>query len=888
MQVRITPLRFWKSEHTNIEKCEDALAYKPEHGLFVVADGAGTAAYANIWSQLLVERYITCPLLSNDPFEVEWWLDEPQRQFVNDPHIPKAIDKRNWQEQKTRDLGSQSTLATVRVRAITSDAAKADLLVFGDSCVMRGRSGKVDPFPLKTEAEFDANPICLPSLRKLYSRKFHQAEVRELDLQPGDTLLLATDAVSKWIIGCGDKHGTIWEAFRAVTTIRDDIRWQEAVLGWRTGPRAMRDDDSTALIIEICADSADGSQPLGATDGSNDLKEHYAKCLDARREEFERAKDNNDHKQMAIVYGDGQMLQAAGMTLVNEQRSAAREVADAWKEVFDATLRKLDFESNKAGASDIDLESIWWDNRDKLRHEPSASGLIETLSGLGIQIDERPATNAPNRSSATRPVNSAWSKPADVLPHASMPSESAQAAAIQTSQQRSQEQVRKLQKALIDKDYFWIDELVQQSPEILSDRNFSKLDQIDIAKAQSYVMFMNAIEENNDSRIANKYDPTIADLITPANQRRYDLAIQNLETLARLRQALKDNNDQLIVAVYDSEAFIIQRIRNILTEEDQQRIELARRRIEMRKAVYAAIDAENDQELTRAFKSELNWPGAFGEEEYKRIERAQQRMDQQLKVQQMLHDNNEPAIAREFDLLIELFKDRDAKGNVAELFSSEEAQRLESAKARDAAYKQLLSAIAANKDEQIIAAYVPVLHDYLAVTDGDRARVIWAKRLIAFVEASEKSQVGDDEDVTSTFDSSFEKYTPGEPMLATRLHRARARLRDARGRGEFITNLRVALDKADYVFIVQHTGQILDLFERNDPGLRINDPSKLSKVYNQLGAMTRFWNGVITNNPEEIVNGYVSAQNLGMSFTTLNDHRYVEAVEKVASKRRKR
>ena len=61
MYAYMTSLRYWKSERVGLATCEDALRYKVQHGLFCVADGAGTTLFSNIWADILVEQFVRDP-----------------------------------------------------------------------------------------------------------------------------------------------------------------------------------------------------------------------------------------------------------------------------------------------------------------------------------------------------------------------------------------------------------------------------------------------------------------------------------------------------------------------------------------------------------------------------------------------------------------------------------------------------------------------------------------------------------------------------------------------------------------------------------------------------------------------------------------------------------
>src|SRR5205085_988053 len=110
------------------------------HGLFCVADGAGSTLFSNIWADILVEQYQQDPLLSSDPFEMEWWIRQAQKRYRD---LAPESEKLNWNaRQKAQEQGAYSTLATLHVTHVEAQTAQAEVLVIGDSCVLVGNPQK--------------------------------------------------------------------------------------------------------------------------------------------------------------------------------------------------------------------------------------------------------------------------------------------------------------------------------------------------------------------------------------------------------------------------------------------------------------------------------------------------------------------------------------------------------------------------------------------------------------------------------------------------------------------------------------------------------------------------------------------------------------------------
>src|SRR5215472_13913838 len=112
MHVTVKELQYWKTEHRDMSGCQDACAFDPQRGVFAVADGAGTTLFPAIWARILARHFVDIPLMSNDPFETEWWVRLAQEQYKQAiPNIGHSLD---WSiRQKAQNQGSDSTLATL-------------------------------------------------------------------------------------------------------------------------------------------------------------------------------------------------------------------------------------------------------------------------------------------------------------------------------------------------------------------------------------------------------------------------------------------------------------------------------------------------------------------------------------------------------------------------------------------------------------------------------------------------------------------------------------------------------------------------------------------------------------------------------------------------------
>lgn len=370
--AQVSRLQYWKSEHDE-QTCEDALGADPSTGLFAVADGVGTTLFSHIWARLLVEHFLATPLLGTDPFEVEWWLRQAQELYQQS--LP-TVDDLPWNAaQKVQSQGSYSTLATLCVTHVAASSARATLLAFGDSCVFirKGATEQLMAFPVAQSADFDLAPICLPSKLSLFNRYFQRCTSQQVELQPGDTLIMATDAVARWIVSAANgRYAQQVEAFAEVAA-QTAASWPAFILACRQ-QHEMIDDDCTALVLKLGAEGTEGV-PLGATSG------HRSTIRQARKQAFEQAMQAQNSELMAIIFGDGADLTQEGLSFSEVRLERARAVADALREM----LQALRNEVNNPDAA-LRLRPTWQKYAHLLADEPCAVNVRQTLMRLGVSL----------------------------------------------------------------------------------------------------------------------------------------------------------------------------------------------------------------------------------------------------------------------------------------------------------------------------------------------------------------------------------------------------------------------------------------------------------------------------------------------------------------------
>lgn len=393
MFVRMTTLQHWKSDH-DASSCEDAVLADPARGLFALADGAGTTLFSNIWARVLVRCFLQVPLLSNDAFEVEWWIRQAQQQYQQE--VP-SLSTSSWNaRQKAHQQGGYATLATLRVRKHDEQSIDLECLTIGDSCLLLRKAGanSLQTFPYTRPEDFDAAPICFPARAALFDRSFHQCLVHNYTLAAGDQALLATDAVARWIMSAGKaSYNDASEAFQAITE-QTPRSWPTFIEECRQ--KGMMDDDSTALLLSFTTEAGQDRHKPGVTDS------HSPQIRAERAQAFEQARQTQQKDAQAVAYGDGADLTLEGLMLSPIERAEMRQVADAFQAVLAELRRALNNPDMVAR-----MKRIWAQYVPLLDTEPCATNLRQTLAQYRVlpltpTPPAFPETEAPAPPDSTR------------------------------------------------------------------------------------------------------------------------------------------------------------------------------------------------------------------------------------------------------------------------------------------------------------------------------------------------------------------------------------------------------------------------------------------------------------------------------------------------------
>lgn len=246
------PRRFETSKAGNRpDECEDAswvsYPYNGGPARIAVCDGASESAFAREWAQILADAFVHRPLDLSclDDSSLAVWLDPCQEKWN------RAVpwERLPWHgEAKTR-AGAMAALLGLEIDQTPNGAGAFpwQAVAVGDCClfVVRDDSLAVS-FPMDSSGQFNNTPSLICSNPANNGRLWNEVHQYRGECLPGDTIILASDALACWILQEHESGGRPWETLLSLEPPQWD-GWVQA----RRADRAMRNDDTTLIAVKV-------------------------------------------------------------------------------------------------------------------------------------------------------------------------------------------------------------------------------------------------------------------------------------------------------------------------------------------------------------------------------------------------------------------------------------------------------------------------------------------------------------------------------------------------------------------------------------------------------------------------------------------------------------
>lgn len=213
-----------------------ALAMAPERLQVKLADGASSCPFSRDWARLLVCNRLTFPLSDHR----RWlrWLPQLARKWRRDLDASLPED-RPYHTDMGLAKGGASTLLRFTFTGLEWTAE-----AIGDTCLFQVRDGRLlQSFPLARPEDFDRAPALIATLPDRNRNFARSVRTMTGDARPGDTFLLATDALARWLLTRGDAEPLL--------ELGQDPGGWTSLLDLERRVGNLHDDDTTLVMVTL-------------------------------------------------------------------------------------------------------------------------------------------------------------------------------------------------------------------------------------------------------------------------------------------------------------------------------------------------------------------------------------------------------------------------------------------------------------------------------------------------------------------------------------------------------------------------------------------------------------------------------------------------------------
>lgn len=227
-------------------ECEDAIGLRMDLGRVCVTDGATEAFDSRTWARLLAKHWVRSEgLLTSEEME-RWWAALGSR-------LDRRWARRTlpWYAENKAAGGAFAAFAGIALRDGGEGRVAWDGVALGDACLVhRSASDIVSSTPIDTPEGFGYHPRLVPSLMTGQTGLSNEVSCFTGDAQPGDALLLLTDAIAAWYLTQFRDTPSLISAFED-SVASGDANAQRAFVTAEREAKRLRNDDVAVVLLRI-------------------------------------------------------------------------------------------------------------------------------------------------------------------------------------------------------------------------------------------------------------------------------------------------------------------------------------------------------------------------------------------------------------------------------------------------------------------------------------------------------------------------------------------------------------------------------------------------------------------------------------------------------------
>ncbi len=246
----------------NEEHCQDSVEVRigaetqlPE-SLFAVSDGATESFCPRNWALALTRNFVDDPKLCFSNWNL--WLAKPRKKWLESAQEFLQQTKPEFRLFHENGLSKRTPAAATFVGLWVRHADFGNLpwqaLLLGDSSLfhLRGDGSVLKYGMQKKSADYCGDaPMTLSYASEKSAAPTHLSthfsSNGEVEIRPGDVMILATDALSKWLLEREESGAPVWGAMLRIQTRDEFVKLVESARSEASLP--LKNDDTSLVVV---------------------------------------------------------------------------------------------------------------------------------------------------------------------------------------------------------------------------------------------------------------------------------------------------------------------------------------------------------------------------------------------------------------------------------------------------------------------------------------------------------------------------------------------------------------------------------------------------------------------------------------------------------------
>jgi len=245
----VTPFHLHKKGNQPTDY-EDAWAVSKTSGddtplRVAVADGASEASFSAEWAKMLVRCYRDLAFV--DEADLQARMTDLSKRWQ------KALSWRKlpWYAIEKARMGSFASLLGLEIDPLPAGnfhRGEWRAMAVGDTCLFHIRNDSIVlAWPIQHSRDFGNSPLLLSSNPARNTAVWSRVEFRSGEWQPGDSLILATDALASWFLRGYEQGSQPWQILGGLESYEARVAGVQEM----RNTLSLKNDDVTYIVMSL-------------------------------------------------------------------------------------------------------------------------------------------------------------------------------------------------------------------------------------------------------------------------------------------------------------------------------------------------------------------------------------------------------------------------------------------------------------------------------------------------------------------------------------------------------------------------------------------------------------------------------------------------------------